>query len=369
MKKLNRMRRTNAGLMALLAAAVILAGLAPAGSSEAYSQRRSRSRTPPPPPPSVYDQGYLKGYSDGFHEGGLNWQQGVPRNFERSDAYQQRESRYDPKHASSDIYQQGYRLGFELGYTDGYFGRAENKAVPSNGEELARVIARAQAQREARREERDSRRENSGSGDDTRRGDSRRDTSGRDSSGRDSSRRGGPISLNIARDTEMQIRLVSPIDTKNNRVGDKFTAVIISPSPYDGATVEGHIATLKRSGKITGRTELGLAFDKITLEDGRSAELEAELKEVIESETVKRVDEEGRVESGSRSKDSQVRGGVGAAAGAVLGGILGGGKGALLGAVIGGAAGVGTVYVDGNKDILLEPGTDMIIRVVRTNAR
>ncbi|MCI0489926.1 MAG: hypothetical protein L0229_25315 [Blastocatellia bacterium] len=358
MNNMNRMRRTKAALPALLAAVLVLAGLAPVGASEAYSQRRTR-RTPAPPP-SVYDQGYLKGYSDGFRQGGLDWRQAAPRNFEQSESYEKRESNYDPKHASSDFYQQGYKLGFELGYTDGYFGRAENKAVPSNGEELARVIARAQAQREARREARDSRREGN---------EPRRDTSGRDTSGRDTSRRGGPVSLNIPRDTEMQIRLTSPIETKNNRVGDKFTAVVISPSPYDGATIEGHIATLKKSGKVTGRTELGLAFDKIILEDGRSADIEVELKEIIESETVKKVDEEGKVESGSRSKDSQVRGGVGAVAGAVIGGILGGAKGALLGAVIGGAAGVGTVYIEGSKDLILEPGTDMIIRVLRVNAR
>lgn len=81
------------------------------------------------------------------------------------------------------------------------------------------------------------------------------------------------------------------------------------------------------------------------------------------------MDEEGRVESGSRTRDSQVRGGVGAAAGAIIGGIVGGGKGAIIGAVVGGAAGVGTVYVEGNKDLIFEPGTEMVIRTAGSKAR
>jgi hypothetical protein len=114
---------------------------------------------------------------------------------------------------------------------------------------------------------------------------------------------------------------------------------------------------------------MGLAFDTITLRDGRSAPLKAELERVIESETVKKVDEEGNVQTGSRSKDSQVRGGAGAVAGAIIGGILGGGKGAVVGAVLGGAAGVGTVYVEGNKDLELDPGTEMVIRAEGTRPR
>ncbi len=120
---------------------------------------------------------------------------------------------------------------------------------------------------------------------------------------------------------------------------------------------------------MTGRTELALAFDRIRLQDGRNLELNASLEKIIESETVKKVDEEGNVQSGSRSKDAQVRGGVGAAAGAIIGGIIGGAKGAVLGAVIGGAGGVGTVYVEGDKDLVLEPGTEMIIRTERTRRR
>ena len=35
----------------------------------------------------------------------------------------------------------------------------------------------------------------------------------------------------------------------------------------------------------------------------------------------------------------------------------------MIGILLGGAAGVGTVYVEGNKDLILDRGTEMLIRV------
>jgi hypothetical protein len=49
--------------------------------------------------------------------------------------------------------------------------------------------------------------------------------------------------------------------------------------------------------------------------------------------------------------------------GAIIGGIVGGGKGAAIGAIIGAGAGAGSVYVQGDKDLILEPGAQMTVRV------
>jgi hypothetical protein len=53
----------------------------------------------------------------------------------------------------------------------------------------------------------------------------------------------------------------------------------------------------------------------------------------------------------------------------VIGGIVGGGKGAVIGAILGGAAGVGSIYVEGNKDLILDPGTEMVIKTAGSHAR
>ncbi len=357
------------------ALSIILATMLIAASSiTALSQTRKAAPKPAPKvaaPLTPYDQGYQQGYSEGFKQGGADYSRGVPRNLRESEAYRQRESMYNASLASNEEYVEGYNLGLELGYTDSYYGRTRNAITPSNGAVIAKAIVLANSRRG--RDDRSGRRDDSRR-DDSRRDDSRRDDTRRDDSRRDDTRRNdtpprdlGPV--NIPAGTELNLRLASPIDTKNNRVGDRFAAEVITPGPYDGAKVEGHISTLNKSGKVSGRTELSLSFDTITLPDGRRADITASLEKIIESETVKEVDAEGNVRSGSRTKDSQVRGGVGAAAGAIIGGIAGGVKGAVLGAVIGGAAGVGTVYLDGNKNLILEPGTEMVIRTERTRER
>ena len=354
------MTRDVRSALSIALAAILIA----ASSITALSQTRKAAPKPAPKvaaPATPYDQGYQQGYTEGFKQGGADYSRGTPRNLRESEAYRQRESMYNASLASNEEYVEGYNLGLELGYMDSYYGRTRNAVSPSNGAVIAKATILANSRR--------GRDDRSGRRDDSRRDDSRRDDSRRDDSRRNDPppRDLGPV--NIPAGTELNLRLASPIDTKNNRVGDRFAAEVITPGPYDGAKVEGHISTLNKSGKVSGRTELSLSFDTITLPDGRSADIAASLEKIVESETVKEVDAEGNVRSGSRTKDSQVRGGVGAAAGAIIGGIAGGVKGAVLGAVIGGGAGVGTVYLDGSKNLLLEPGTEMVIRTERTRAR
>jgi hypothetical protein len=332
---------------------------------------------PAPAPATPYEQGYALAYNTGYSAGQDDYGRGTPRDLRNNQAFQNREQNYDPKFTDSEEYRQAYNLGLELGYLDGYYGRPRNTAVPANGSVIAKAAALAAAQR-ARRESgqrddtrRDDTRRDDTRRDDTRRDDTRRDNTRRDDTQRDDTRRdsraSGPI--DIPSGTQLNLRLASRIDSKQNRVGDRFTAEVTTPGPYEGAIVEGHIEKLSPSGKVTGRTELALAFDSIRLRDGRSADLTASLEKIIESETVKEVDEEGNVKTGSRTKESQTRGAIGGAAGAIIGGITGGVKGAVLGAIIGGAAGVGTVYIEGNKELILEPGTEMVIRTERTRTR
>src|SRR5262249_9996732 len=65
----------------------------------------------------------------------------------------------------------------------------------------------------------------------------------------------------IPRGTQMKIRLGNEINTKESRDRDAFTAVVLTPSRYADSKIEGHIAKINKSGKLTGKTELALAFD------------------------------------------------------------------------------------------------------------
>src|SRR5262249_49156090 len=219
--------------------------------SLAYSQRRTARRpqtkqavktaqttqpTQPVPPPTIYDRGYLKAYGEGFAQGHADWDRGVPRDFQRSRAYQQRDRSYEQELATSEEYTQGYQLGFELGYNDGYYGRPRNAATPANALTLAKAAALADAQRAAERAK---------AAQVEQRGQRAAPTY---------TRTYAPVA--IPNNTELVLRLTSPVNTRSNRTGDRFTAAVIGPPEFDGATVEGHIATLNRSGRVTGKTEL-----------------------------------------------------------------------------------------------------------------
>jgi hypothetical protein len=168
----------------------------------------------------------------------------------------------------------------------------------------------------------------------------------------------------IAEGTELKIRLNDELSSKTSRVGDKFTATVLNPSRYEEAIVRGHISSIRKSGKVQGRTTMNLAFDRIELRDGPGGVMRGQLIRVYGGDS-DQVDEEGQVKSGSRGKQTLKRSGIGAAAGAILGGIIGGGKGAAIGLILGGAGGAGSLYVEGSKELKLEPGTEMLVRVTR----
>ena len=110
---------------------------------------------------------------------------------------------------------------------------------------------------------------------------------------------------------------------------------------------------------------MALSFDSIQLRDGRKATMHGQLIRLYDGGSSTKVDEEGNAQSGGRGKQTLKRGGIGAVAGAVVGGLIGGGKGAAAGLIIGGAAGAGSIAVQGSKELRLEPGTEMLVRVTR----
>lgn len=175
-----------------------------------------------------------------------------------------------------------------------------------------------------------------------------------------------PAYIVVPAGTNLKVRLNETLSSKESRVGDRFTVTVISPTKYDEGTVHGHISSIEKSGKIKGRTSMNLDFDRITMPDGRTGVVHGYVSKVY-GEGSGEADNEGGVQSGSRTKQSVKRGGIGAVAGAIIGGIAGGGKGAAIGLLIGGAGGVGSLAVQGSKELKLESGTEMLVVVTRSN--
>ncbi|HET6889713.1 MAG TPA: YMGG-like glycine zipper-containing protein [Pyrinomonadaceae bacterium] len=167
----------------------------------------------------------------------------------------------------------------------------------------------------------------------------------------------------IPNGTQVVAVLNSDLSTQNIREGDRFTMTVRSPSEYDGATIEGRVVSINRSGRVTGRSEMTLDFDTIRLRDGRSHRFAGILETVRTpgGDTV-RVDNEGAVRDDNQTEKTIQRTAIGTAVGAIIGAIAGGGKGAAIGAVIGAGAGAGSVYVQGRDDLNLTAGTELTIR-------
>ena len=153
------------------------------------------------------------------------------------------------------------------------------------------------------------------------------------------------------------------LSTANARVGDRFTATVRQPSQYEGATIEGHVSSVERSGRITGRSQMTLNFDTIRLRDARSYRFAGIIDSVknAQGETVK-IDNEGTVRDDNQTTKTAQRAAIGTAVGAIIGAIAGGGKGAAIGAIVGAGGGAGSVYVQGRDDLELERGTELVIR-------
>ena len=170
--------------------------------------------------------------------------------------------------------------------------------------------------------------------------------------------------------TSVTAILENEVNTKVSQNYDKFKMTVQSPDEFRGATIEGYVSGVGRSGKVSGSSNITFNFERITLRNGESYEFSGVLQSVKDQNgKVVKVDTEGTAKGGSQTKETLKRGGLGAGAGAILGAIIGGGKGAAIGAVIGGGAGAGSVVVQGRDDIQLLKGSTITVQATSPTRR
>jgi hypothetical protein len=163
--------------------------------------------------------------------------------------------------------------------------------------------------------------------------------------------------------TQIVAVLNDNLTTQDTRENDRFTMTVRSPYQYEGATINGYITGINRSGRITGRSEMTLNFESIQLRNGQTYRF-AGITESVRTANgdVVRVDTEGSVRDDNRTGTTAKRAGIGGAIGAIIGAIAGGGKGAAIGAIVGAGAGAGSVYIQGKDDLELLSGTEVTLR-------
>ena len=152
--------------------------------------------------------------------------------------------------------------------------------------------------------------------------------------------------LIIPAGTQLVAVLDNDLSTAQSREGDRFRMTVRAPGQYDGATIEGSISNVRRAGRISGRSEMRLNFERITLRDGRAADFTGYVEGVrtVGGEDV-RVEPEGGGDVQDRDDRSRRTA-----------------QRAAIGAAIGAGAGAGSVYAQGRDDLELRTGTEVTIR-------
>ena len=164
------------------------------------------------------------------------------------------------------------------------------------------------------------------------------------------------------------LRMVNSVSTRNVQEGDYIYLRTASPISVDGSIVvpvesyvQGIVSHTKRSGRVTGRAELGIRLETLTLKDGKVLRFSPHLNSADSPEAEQTVD---RAENMIREKPGKVQdagriailAGTGAAIGGVAAQSL---KGAGIGAGAGSVVGLATVLLTRGKEVELRQGATL----------
>jgi hypothetical protein len=166
----------------------------------------------------------------------------------------------------------------------------------------------------------------------------------------------------IPDNTLLEVKLNQRLQAERLGKGTRFTMTVESPRQFRGAVLEGYVADASRSGRVSGRSEIVLNFDRVRFR-GRTYDFAGtiEAARAKKGERVE-VDREGAVREDSQTERTVGRTAGGAVIGTIIGAIAGGGSGAAKGAIIGGGIGVGSVLVQGRNNLDLKKNTRFTIR-------
>ena len=174
--------------------------------------------------------------------------------------------------------------------------------------------------------------------------------------------------------TELVVRLTSTVSNKGSEEGDPWLGKVAEPIFSGGqevvpsdSKVHGHVTFVKPQGRATGKGEMRLVAETISVTDRGTFTIVALLKKADDNNGSKVKDAEGTVEGPGKSNTTLAKeAGVGAAAGAGVGAIAHGGSGALYGAAIGAVAGVVYGIAKKHQGVMLPPGTELTFTLDRT---
>jgi hypothetical protein len=160
--------------------------------------------------------------------------------------------------------------------------------------------------------------------------------------------------VTIPSGTTLPLSLTSSMASDTSAVEDPVTATLTRAVSIDGrealpagTRLVGNVTQVDDSGRVKGRAMIAFRFTSLQTDEERYE---------VQTEALT------RVASATKGEDA-AKIGIGASAGAAIGGLIGGGDGAAKGAAIGGGAGTGVVLATKGKEMRLGPGADVTSRL------
>ncbi len=179
-------------------------------------------------------------------------------------------------------------------------------------------------------------------------------------------------SFTIPDGTRILARLETTLSSRTNRQGDRFTAKVVEAIMVSGkevipagTTLEGRVAEVKTAGRVKGRSEMNLSYERLIFPNGVSETIVASQADLDENEKEEVDRKEGTIKGESSRKRDAAEIGGGAAAGAGIGAIAGGAKGSAIGAGVGSLIGLADSMRRKGKEVELPAGTRFVIRLDR----
>lgn len=322
-------------------------------------------------------RGYRTGYSDGYMAGYRDAIDNAAKDFRRHSDYSEARRAYNKDYGLIEDYSDGYRQGFEAGYDTGFEKRSFDSDVPATLGKRGNIpaaapVAAAEPVVTAPAIEEPASTSNvvapetfSGSEPIAAQPAASAERPAQSAIQRVAytPNTDDPIII-IPRDTELIVEIQEPLSTEMNRIGDTFTAKIVSPTEIAGATIEGRIEKITKPGRLKRRAEMLLTFDRIVLSETRWSNFSAIVTEVVpvKGDNVKMVDNEGTAIAKRTIKEDAVKVGATTGAGLGIGALTAGPVGAAVGAGVGAAFGVGAVVIERGKHIQLNQNQQLRIR-------
>lgn len=164
-----------------------------------------------------------------------------------------------------------------------------------------------------------------------------------------------PEMLTIPAGTIIRLRIDEWLSSDQNRPGDVFGAVLEQPIVVDGWVVArrgqaetGSVAAVKKAGRVSGTSELGVQLGELTLVDGQQVSVQTQMQQNS---------------AGTSHGQDAATIGTTTALGAAIGAAANGGTGAAVGAGAGAAAGIIGVLATRGKPTLIAPETVLTFRL------